>query len=62
MQSVSLYPTTGGSHDVHHANGLFSITMEIGDSFHPTESELPTIVGRAKRAGTVFIDEVLAMS
>ena len=60
MQSVSLYPTTGGSHDVHHANGIFSITMEIGESFHPRESELPDIVGRAKRAGTVFIDEVLA--
>ena len=61
MQSVSLYPTTGGSHDVHHANGLFSITMEIGNSFHPRESELPDIVGRATRAGKVFIDEVIAM-
>jgi carboxypeptidase T len=62
MQSVSLYPTTGGSHDVHHANGLFSITMEIGDSFHPRESELPTIVGRATRAGKVFIDSVIAQN
>lgn len=62
MQSVSLYPTTGGSHDVHHANGIFSMTMEIGNSFHPRESELPGIVGRAKNAGTVFIDEVLAMN
>lgn len=62
MQSVSLYPTTGGSHDVHHANGIFSITMEIGKSFHPRESELPEIVGSATRAGTVFIDEVLARS
>ena len=49
-----------GLHDVHHANGIFSITMEIGESFHPRESELPEIVGRAKRAGTVFIDEVIA--
>lgn len=62
MQSVSLYPTTGGSHDVHHANDIFSMTLEIGNSFHPRESELPGIVGQAKRAGTVFIDEVLAMN
>lgn len=62
MQSVSLYPTSGGSHDIHHANGLFSITMEIGNSFHPRESELPGIVGQATRAGTVFIDEVIAMN
>lgn len=61
IQSVSLYPTSGGSHDIHHANGLFSITMEIGNSFHPRESELPDIVGKATRAGKVFIDEVLAM-
>ncbi len=62
MQSVSLYPTSGGSHDIHHANGLFSMTLEIGDSFHPRESELPKIVGQATRAGKVFIDEVLAMN
>ncbi|MFA7481813.1 MAG: M14 family zinc carboxypeptidase [Vulcanimicrobiota bacterium] len=62
MQSVSLYPTSGGSHDIHHANGLFSITMEIGNSFHPRESELPDIVGKATRAGKVFIDDVLAMN
>lgn len=62
MQSVSLYPTTGGSHDVHHANGIMSMTLEIGDSFHPREDELPKIVGEGTRAGTVFIDEVIARS
>lgn len=60
FQSVGLYPTTGGSHDIHHANGIFSITMEIGNSFHPRESELDPIVSRNTRAGSVFIDEVLA--
>lgn len=60
MQSVELYPTSGGSHDVHHANGLFSITAEIGDSFHPSESELPNIVEQGTRIATSFIDNVLA--
>lgn len=62
MQSINLYPTTGGSHDVHQANGIFSITMEIGDSFHPRESELPEIVGGATGAGLTFIDSVLGMN
>ncbi len=60
MQSVELYPTSGGSHDIHHANGIFSITAEIGDSFHPSASELPKIVGQGTRIGTTFIDQVLA--
>lgn len=62
MQSVELYPTSGGSHDIHHANGIFSMTMEIGNSFHPRESELPGIISSNTRAGKVFIDEVLAMN
>jgi hypothetical protein len=62
MQSVELYPTTGGSHDVHHINGKFSITAEIGDSFHPSASELPRVVEQGTRMGTAFIDQVLADS
>lgn len=60
MQSVELYPTSGGSHDVHHANGKFSITAEIGDSFHPSASELPAIVEQGTRIGISFLDNVLA--
>jgi hypothetical protein len=60
MQSVELYPTSGGSHDVHHVNGKFSITAEIGDSFHPGASELPIVVEQGTRIGTTFIDQVLA--
>ncbi len=59
MQSVGLYPTTGGSHDIHHANGIFSMTMEIGNQFHQPERDLPEIVGKNVEATTVFIDEVL---
>ncbi len=61
-QAVDLYPTTGGSIDTHHANGIFSMTMEIGGSFHPRERELPSVVGRGVTVGTVFIDEVLALN
>ena len=32
MQSVSLYPTTGSSEDIHQANGIFTMTLEIGRS------------------------------
>lgn len=60
MQSVSLYPTSGGSHDVHHANDIISITAEIGSSFHPNEEELGPVVERNTRLGTTFIDEILA--
>ncbi len=60
FQSVNLYPTSGGSHDVHHANGVFSITAEIGESFHPSEAELGPVVEQGKRLGTSFIDQVLA--
>lgn len=60
MQSVELYPTSGGSHDVHHINGKFSITAEIGDSFHPSASELPVVVEQGTRIATAFIDQVLA--
>ena len=37
-----------------------AITAEIGDSFHPSESQLPKIVGQGTRIGTTFIDQVLA--
>lgn len=61
-QAVDLYPTTGGSIDTHQANGIFSMTMEIGRSFHPLPNQLTGVVNRGKTAGTVFIDEVLAMN
>lgn len=60
MQSIELYPTSGGSHDIHHANGKFSITAEIGDSFHPSASELPGVVEQGSRIAYSFLDQVLA--
>lgn len=60
IQSIELYPTSGGSHDIHHANGKFSITAEIGDSFHPSASELPGVVEQGSRIAYSFLDQVLA--
>lgn len=62
MQSSSLYATSGGSHDIHHANDIFSITMEIGRSFQPDAGQLDPIRRSVAAANLVFIDEVLAMN
>lgn len=60
MQSSSLYATSGGSHDIHHANGIFSMTLEIGRSFQPDRTQLEQIRKSVAAANLVFIDEVLA--
>jgi carboxypeptidase T len=60
MQSSSLYPTSGGSHDIHHANGIFSMTLEIGRSFQPDRTQLEAIRKSVAAANLVFIDEILA--
>ncbi len=60
MQSSSLYATSGGSHDIHHANGLFSITLEIGRSFQPDPEQLDPLRRSVAAANLVFIDEILA--
>ena len=60
MQSSDLYPTSGGSHDIHHANGIFSMTLEIGRSFQPDPETLDPLRKSVAAANLVFIDEVLA--
>lgn len=60
MQSIELYPTTGGSHDIHHINGIMSFTLEIGQSFQPSRSEIEPIRNRVARANMEFIDQVIA--
>lgn len=61
MQSIELYPTSGGSHDIHHANGIISFTLEIGTSFQPDESQIRPIRERVGRANMTFIDKILAL-
>ncbi len=39
MQSINLYPTTGASQDYHHAEGRFTYTFEIGNSFFPSSKK-----------------------
>ncbi|MBS2038256.1 hypothetical protein JST97_24945 [bacterium] len=54
--SMDLYPTTGTSSDVFHANGKLAITMEIGKSFQPPASEIPATVEKLTRANLAFLD------
>ncbi len=61
IPTIDLYPATGGSLDTHQAHDIFSITMEVGRSFHPEESDLPGIVQDSVAATTLFVDEVLKM-
>ena len=60
MQSIELYPTSGGSHDIHHANGIMSFTLEIGQSFQPDPDEIDPIRRTVSKANMKFIDEILA--
>ncbi|MEW6280228.1 MAG: M14 family metallopeptidase [Candidatus Eremiobacterota bacterium] len=59
MQSIQLYPTSGGSHDIHQANGIMSITLEIGRSFQPDPQDIDPINRQVGAANMVFIDEIL---
>lgn len=56
--SSSLYPTSGGSNDIHEANGIFGMTMEIGKSFQPNPSQIPAMTQELTPVNLVFIDEV----
>ena len=58
--SMELYPTTGTSSDVFHANGKLAITMEIGTSFQPPASEIPATVEKLTRANLAFLDQLAA--
>lgn len=60
MQSIELYPTSGGSHDIHHANGIMSFTLEIGRSFQPDVEDIDPIRRQVSGANMTFIDEILA--
>ncbi len=62
MQSIDLYPTSGVSQDIHQANGLISITLEMGTSFQPDVSQIGPIRERIARADMTFIDEILKRS
>lgn len=59
--SMELYPTTGTSSDVFHANGKLAITMEIGTSFQPPAAEIPATVEKMNRANLAFLDHLAAV-
>jgi carboxypeptidase T len=62
MQSRELYPTAGGSHDIHEANGIQSFTLEVGKSFQPKTDQIKPITTQVAQANYVFVDDILAKS
>lgn len=56
--SSDLYPTSGGSNDIHEANGIIGLTLEIGRSFQPPASEIPKATAYITPANMVFLDEI----
>ena len=56
--SSDLYPTSGGSNDLHEANGILGLTLEIGRSFQPPASQIPKATAAITPANLVFIDEI----
>lgn len=58
--SSDLYPTSGGSNDLHEANGIIGLTLEIGRSFQPDPSQIPATTAYITPANLVFIDEIAA--
>lgn len=56
MQSADLYPASGISEDIHQANGKISFTFEIGQSFFPTEKELPELTKLVSKGCAAFLD------
>lgn len=58
MPSSDLYPTSGGSNDIHEANGILGMTLEIGRSFQPPAWEIPKQTAYITPANLVFIDEI----
>lgn len=59
MQAIDLYPTSGSSMDIHQANGKIGFTFEIGQSFFPTEKELPELTAQVSKGAMAFLDWVM---
>jgi murein tripeptide amidase MpaA len=60
MPATDLYPCYGTSNDIQHVNGIMGLTLEVGKSFQPSESEIIPTCDLVNRAHMVFIDEIIA--
>jgi len=58
-QSANLYPASGSSEDMEHANGLMSYTIEMGGSFQPQVGDMVKEREQVYNANMFFIDYIL---
>ncbi len=59
MQSAELYPTSGSSENVHHANKRLTFTIEIGRSFYPDAKEIEPTCKKLFESCNTFVDYVI---
>lgn len=59
MSATDLYPTSGGSNDVHDANGRLGLTIELGRSFQPRPTEFDSIKKNVSAADLAFLDFIV---
>ncbi|HEY4003002.1 MAG TPA: M14 family metallopeptidase [Candidatus Xenobia bacterium] len=58
-KSDDMYPTTGDSTDCLHAAGITAYTIEMGDSFQPDASEIPSMTQNVVKADMAFLDWII---
>ncbi|MHC9538108.1 MAG: M14 family metallopeptidase [Vulcanimicrobiota bacterium] len=59
MQSADLYPATGSSENLHHANKRLNFTIEIGRSFYPDAKEIEPTCKKLYESCSTFMDYVI---
>jgi carboxypeptidase T len=59
QSAMDLYPTSGTSTDIQHANGKMAFTIELGTSFQPAERDLPELRKNVGAADYAFLDYII---
>jgi len=59
MQSSELYPSSGSSENVHHANKRLTYTLEVGRSFYPDPKEIEPTCKKLFEPCNIFMDYVI---
>lgn len=59
LQGIDLYPTTGTIDDFAHANGIFTLTIELGSTFHPDDRELRELLKSVPKMDLALMDWVI---
>lgn len=57
--SDDMYPTSGDSTDCLHAAGIMAYTVELGRSFQPPASQIPSMTANVNKADVAFLDWII---